>query len=55
MTKRLCSQKLSCYESLEALLTSQFIPLNKSPGVRPIEIEVLHRIMSKAIMSVLKK
>ena len=47
---------MNCYESLEALLASQLIPLNKSPGVRPIGIgEVLRRIIGKAVMSVVKK
>ena len=56
MTKKLYSRKTSCHESLEALLASQLIPLNKSPGARPIGIgEVLQRIIGKAVMSVVKK
>ena len=56
MTKKLCSQKLSCHECLEALLVSQLIPLNISPTARPIGIrEILRRIIDKAVMSVVKK
>ena len=56
ITKKPCSQKLSCHESLEALLASQLIRLNKPPGVRPTGIgEVLRRIIGKPIMSVVKK
>ena len=56
MKRKLCSQKLSCHKSLEALLANQLIPLNKSPGVRPIGIEeVLRRIIGKVVMSVVKK
>ena len=57
MTRKICSQKLSCHDKLEALLVSQLIPLNKSPGVRPIEIggEVLRRIIGKVVMPVVKK
>ena len=56
MTKKLCSQKLSCHESLEALLSSQLILLNRSPGVRPIGIgEVLRKIIGKFVMSFVKR
>lgn len=45
-----------CHESLKALLVSQLILLNKSPGVAPIGIgQVLQRSISKAAMSVVKK
>ena len=55
-TKKLCFQELSCHESLEALLASQLIRLNKSPGVRPIGIgEVLLRTIGKIVISVVKK
>ena len=56
MTKALYSQELSHHESLEALLVSQSIPLNKSPGVSPTGIgEVLRRIIGKVVMSDVKK
>ena len=41
---------------MDALIASQLIPPNKSPGVRPIGIgEVLRRIIGKVVMSVVKK
>ena len=56
MAKRLCPQKLSRHKSLEALIASQLIPLNKLSGVRPVGIvEVLRRIIGQAVMSVVKK
>ena len=56
MTKVMCASEVSKKESLEAFLACQLIPLNKSPGIRPIGIgEVLRRIMGKAVMMVLKK
>ena len=41
---------------METLLASQLIPLNKSPGFRPIGVlEVLQKTIGKAVMSVVKK
>ena len=55
MAKRLCPQKLSRHKSLEALIASQLIPLNKW-DVRPVGIvEVLRRIIGETVMSVVKK
>ena len=56
MTKVMCASEVSKKGSLEAFLACQLIPLNKSPGIRPIGIgEVLRRIMGKTVMMVLKK
>ena len=56
MTKVMCASGVSKKESLEAFLACQLIPLNKSPGIRPIGIgEVLRRIMGRTAMMVLKK
>ena len=41
-------------KSIKALTTCRLIPLNKNPGVRPIGVEVLRRIMGKAINWILK-
>ena len=52
----MCASEVSKKGSLEAFLACQLIPLNKSPGIRPIGIgEVLRRIMGKTVMMVLKK
>ena len=53
----LCAQRLaSTYdepESMVAYTSCRLIPLDKSPGVRPIGIgEVIRRIIGKAILSV---
>ena len=41
---------------LSALLNNRLVPLDKNPGVRPIGIgETLRRIISKSVMTVLKK
>ena len=43
------------YSNLEAYTACRLIPLDKNPGVRPIEVgEVLRRIIGKSIMSVIK-
>lgn len=57
MTKQqLCSETLSNSDSIEALMTCRLILLDKAPGVRPIGIgEVLQRIISKAVMAVVKQ
>jgi len=50
VTKKL---KRTVYDtSLESLLVSCLIPLDKDPGLRPIGVgEVLHRIIGKSVMS----
>ena len=58
MTKIICKEELNQHrlEGLNALNSCHLIPLNKNPGVRPIEIgEVLRRIMGKAVMKIFKK
>ena len=54
-----CAQRLATTyidpASLDAYVASRLIPLNKHPGVRPIGIvEVLRRIISKSILSIIK-
>ena len=54
--KKAIFPETDCHKSLKALLASQLILLNKSPGVAPIGIEqVLRRRINKAAMSVVKK
>ena len=54
--KKAIFPETDCHESLKALLVSQLILLNKSPGVGPIGIgQVLRKIISKAAMSVVEK
>ena len=51
----LCSEELVDPKSIEGLVAYRLIPLDKSPGVRPIGVgEVLRRIIGKAILTVLK-
>ena len=51
----LCSEELVDPKSIQGLVACQLIPLDKSPGVRPIGAgEVLRRIIDKAILTVLK-
>ena len=51
VTKNLCIEELST--SLKGFLACRLIPLNKSPGLRPIGVgEVLRRIIGKVIVSV---
>ena len=51
----LCSEELVDPRSIEGLVACRLIPLDKSPGVRPIGVgEVLRRIIGKAILTVLK-
>ena len=50
--RRLCTEYVDPV-SLEGLLSSRLIPLNKHPGIRPIGIgEVVRRIIGKAVLSV---
>ena len=55
MTKRLCIEKITSNQnsnSIEAYTACRLIPLDKSPGVRPIGVgEVLRRIIGKSITS----
>ena len=44
------------YASLENLLACRLIPLNKNPGLRPIEVgEILRRPLGKVVMMVSKQ
>ena len=53
--KKLCTEKLRS-NNIEALLASRLIPLDKHPGLRPIDVgEVLRRITGKVVVSVLRK
>ena len=55
LARKLCSEKIK-NDSLEALMACRLIPLDKSPGVRPIGIgEVLRRIVGKAVMSIVRE
>ena len=55
MTRKLCSDELQDSNSIQALMACRLIPLDKSPGVRPIGIgEVLRRIIGKAVMTIVK-
>ena len=51
----LCSEELVDPKSIEELVACWLIPLDKSPGVRPIGVgELFRRIISKAILTVSK-
>ena len=53
--RMLCSEELVDPKSIEGLVACRLIPLDKSPGVRPIGGgEVLRCIIGKAILTVLK-
>lgn len=55
VVKKMCVQVIND-NSLEALLASRLVPLNKNPGLSPIGVgEVLRRIAGKVVMSVTKK
>lgn len=55
MTRQLCTLTLEDPESIETLINCRLIPIDKCPGVRPIGVgEVLHRIMGKAVMLIVK-
>ena len=55
MTRQLCAERIPDPESISSLMSCRLIPLDKSPGVRPICIgEVLRRIIEKAVMIVVK-
>ena len=56
VSRKLC-QKPELWQdgSLEPLLSSRLIPLDKNPGVRPIAIgEILRRLIGKSVVTVLK-
>ncbi len=53
--KKICVENIND-NSLEALMASRLVPLDKQPGLRPIGVgEVLRRIAGKIVMSVTKK
>ena len=55
LARMLCSEELVDAKSIEGLVACRLIPLDKSPGIRPIGVgEVLQRIIGKAILTVLK-
>ena len=50
--KKMCKDDI-IDNSLEELLTSRLVPLDKNPGLRPITVgEVLRRIAGKIVMSI---
>lgn len=56
MTCKICSRKLKGEDLSVLAAYCRFIPLKKSPGLRPIGIdEVLRRVMEKAVMQVVKQ
>ena len=53
--KKICTEQVSAV-SIKAFVACRLIPLDKNPGLRPMEVgEILHRITRKVIVSVLKK
>ena len=53
--KRLCTEKVNS-TSIEALLASRLIPLDKNPGLRPIGVgEILRRIAGKVVTAALRQ
>ena len=51
MTQKLCTVE-DQHESLEAYVACRLIPLDKNPGLRPIDIgEILRRIAGKVVVS----
>ena len=51
----LCSEELVDTKSIEGLVACRLIPLDKSPGIRPIGVEeALRRIIGKVILTELK-
>jgi len=55
LTRLLCTD-VQQNDSLEPLLASRLIPLNKNPGLRPIGIgETLRRIIGKSVARALKQ
>ena len=54
VSRRLCSEDVHS-DAISAFVASRLIPLDKSPGVRPIGIgDVVRRIIGKAVLMVLK-
>ena len=48
LARMLCSEELVDQKSIEGLFACRLIPLDKSPGIRPIGVgEVLRRIIAK--------
>ena len=55
MARKLCSEDLVDLDSISTLMACRLIPLDKSPGIRPIGLgEVLRRIIGKAVMIIVK-
>ena len=55
LARMLCSEELADSKSIKGLVACRLIPLDKSPGIRPIGVsEVLRCIKCKAILTVLK-
>ena len=56
MSQKFCQKpELRQDGSLEPLISSRLIPLDKNPGVRPIAIgEVLRRLIGKSVVTALK-
>jgi len=53
--KKMCRDEITD-NSLEALMASRLVPLDKNPGLRPIGVgEVLRRIAGKIVMSITKE
>ena len=55
MAKILCIEQIKDYNSLDPLMACRLIPLDKSPGLRPIGMgECTRRIIGKAVTKILK-